>query len=242
MNLIIDAGNTSVKLAIFKQDQLIAQMQTPSANFSDAVSDLFERHPDIDNAIVASVSFLEEQQLNSIRDKCELLQVSHTLKTPFKNKYTSPETLGADRIALAASAILHYPDQSVLIVDAGTCVTYDMVTQDGEYLGGSISPGLQMRYDALQHFTNRLPALEPEDYPDFIGDTTQNSIHSGVINGICREIEGVIDQYLSRYPHLTVILTGGDAQFLSKRLKKPIFAHSNFLLEGLNFLLENNKR
>lgn len=242
MNLIIDAGNTSVKLAIFEQDHLIEQMQAPNANFSDAVNDLFERHPDISNAIVATVSFLDEQQLNSITHKCELLHVNHALKIPFKNQYASPETLGADRIALAASAVLNYPNQNVLVVDAGTCVTYDMVTQEGDYLGGAISPGLQMRYDALQHFTNRLPALEPEDYPDFIGDTTQNSIHSGVINGVCREIEGVIDQYLSRYPHLTVILTGGNAQFLSKRLKKPIFAHSNFLLEGLNFLLENNKR
>ena len=242
MNLVIDAGNTSVKLAVFGQEGLVEQLQVPTAEFLQAADDLFEKYPGINHAIVASVSFLGEEQLNSIEQKCKLLQVSYLLKLPFDNRYASPETLGADRLALAAAAVLHYPEQNVLVVDAGTCVTYDFVDKNHDYLGGAISPGLQMRYDALNHYTNRLPSLKPEDYPELIGDTTSNSIHSGIINGICREIDGVIDQYESRYPHLTVILTGGDAQFLSKRLKKAIFAHSNFLLEGLNFLLENNKR
>ncbi len=242
MNLAIDAGNTSVKLAVFGKEGLAEQLQVPTEEFSQASENLFQKYPGINRAIVASVSFLGEEQLNSLKQKCELLQVSYQLKLPFNNRYASPETLGADRLALAAAAVLNYPEQNVLIVDAGTCVTYDFITKDGDYLGGAISPGLQMRYDALNYYTNRLPFLEPEDYPDLIGDTTNFSIHSGVINGICREIDGVIDQYESRYPHLTVILTGGDAQFLSKRLKKAIFAHSNFLLEGLNFLLENNKR
>ena len=242
MNLIIDAGNTSVKLAIFDQDSLVEQIQVPNSDFTEVSDDLFLKFPGISHAIIASVSFLDPQRLMSIKEKVRLIVVDHQLKLPFKNQYASPETLGADRLALAASAALHCPGQNVLIIDAGTCVTYDMITRDGDYLGGAISPGLQMRYDALSYYTDRLPELEPEDFPDLIGDTTKNSIHSGVINGICTEIDGVIEQYESRYPHLTVILTGGDAQFLSKRLKKAIFAHSNFLLEGLNFLLENNKR
>ena len=242
MNLIIDAGNTTIKLAVFEKDELLELLQLPAADFPEAVSKIFQEFPKIGQAIISTVSFLNENDLASIKEKCPLITVDHQLKTPFKNHYATPETLGADRIALAAAAVLYYPKKNTLVVDAGTCVTYDMITSEGYYLGGAISPGLRMRYQALNHFTSRLPLLDPSDPPDIIGDSTENSIHSGVINGLCQEIEGVISLYETRYEFLTVILTGGDAQFLSKRLKKAIFAHSNFLLEGLNFLLEHNKR
>ena len=242
MNLIIDAGNTSVKLAAFNQGRLLQQSQVPNNELLKAVDELIGMFPGIKHGIVASVSFLEEDQLQTIASKIDLYIVDHQLKVPFTNQYTSQETLGADRIGLIAAAVLQYADQDTLVIDAGTCITYDMITAENIYLGGAISPGLHMRYQSLAHFTDRLPDLQPADFPDFIGNSTNNSIHSGVINGLCREIDGVIEQYQSRYEHLTVILTGGDAQFLSKRLKKAIFAHSNFLLEGLNFLLEYNKR
>ena len=129
-----------------------------------------------------------------------------------------------------------------MVIDAGTCITYDMINDYGEYLGGAISPGLLMRYNALHSQTSKLPQLQKEDPIDLIGNSTETCIHSGVVHGISLEIDGLIDQYSSRFSHLTVILTGGDAQFLSKRLKNTIFAHSNFLLEGLNYLMEYNKR
>ncbi len=242
MNLIIDAGNTSVKLAAFSQGRILMQWQVSNEELPKAVDEAIQTYPGIKQTLIASVVYLDQDQLKSIADKTTLYTINTELKTPFDNQYASPETLGADRIALAAAVVLHYPQQDVLIIDAGSCVTYDMVTKDAVYLGGAISPGLLMRYKSLHHFTDRLPELEPKEFPDFVGDSTENSIHSGVINGLCREIDGVIGQYESRYPHLTVILTGGDAQFLSNRLKKAIFAHSNFLLEGLNFLLEYNKR
>ena len=242
MNLIIDAGNTSVKLAAFNQGRLLQLSQIANHDLLKAVDELIEMFPGMRHGIVASVSFLEDDQITAVASKIVLLIVDHKLKVPFNNQYASPETLGADRIALTAAAVLHYTDQNVLVIDAGTCITYDLITAESNYLGGAISPGLHMRYQALSHFTDRLPELQPDNFPDIIGDSTDNSIHSGVINGICLEIDGVIEQYESRYKHLTVILTGGDAQFLSKRLKKAIFAHSNFLLEGLNFLLEYNKR
>ena len=242
MNLIIDAGNTSTKLAAFNQGRILMQWQAPNDQLLQAVDEAIQTYPGIKQAIIASVSFLKESQLTAIGKKTTLYTLNTEFKLPFENQYASPETLGADRIALAAAAVLQYPDQDVLIIDAGTCVTYDLVSKEAAYLGGAISPGLHMRYKALHHYTDRLPELIPADFPDFIGDSTNNSIHSGVVNGLCREIDGVIDQYESRYPVLTVILTGGDAQFLSNRLKKAIFAHSNFLLEGLNFLLEYNKR
>lgn len=242
MNLIIDVGNTSVKLAAFNQGRLLQQLQIPKEDLIDEVDKLIEKFPGILHAIIASVAHPDENQIARIADKTDLYLVDHQLKTPFKNLYASPQTLGADRIALAAAAVLHYPEKNSLVIDAGTCITFDMITREGHYLGGAISPGLQMRYQALHHFTSRLPLLKAHDHHDFIGNTTENSIHSGVVNGLCQEIGGIIDQYETRFGDLTVILTGGDAQFLSKRLKKAIFAHSNFLLEGLNFLLEYNKR
>ena len=166
----------------------------------------------------------------------------HSTKIPFKNSYATPKTLGMDRVALATAAFYQNSGANTLVIDAGTCITYDMMNDYGEYLGGAISPGLRMRYSALHEYTAKLTLLEPQDILDIIGNSTNASIHSGVLNGICREIDGVIGQYQSRFEDLTVILTGGDAQILSKRLKNTIFANSNFLLEGLNYLLEYNKR
>jgi type III pantothenate kinase len=242
MNLIIDAGNTSVKLAVFKQNELLSVQHAALNEFDSTLATVLDQYPQITHTIVSSVSFEDNNAIRLLNQSGPVIFVDQHLKLPFVNRYGSPESLGADRIALATSAVLQYPGKNVLILDAGTCITYDLVTDHKCYMGGAISPGLYMRYRALHDYTSRLPLLEKTDFKDLIGDTTENSIHSGVINGLCREIDGVIDQYQSLYEHLTVILTGGDAVFLSKRLKKAIFAHSNFLLEGLNFLLEYNKR
>ena len=167
--------------------------------------------------------------------------LSHESKVPFKNSYATPQTLGIDRIALATAAFYHAPHKNTLVIDAGTCITYDMVNDFDEYLGGAISPGLEMRYKAMHQQTSALPLLPVEAPLDLIGNTTNSSMHSGVVNGICAELDGIIDQYATRFKDLTVILTGGDSHFLSKRLKNTIFADSKFLLKGLNYLLEYNK-
>ncbi|WP_411028891.1 type III pantothenate kinase [Spongiimicrobium sp. 3-5] len=241
MNLIIDAGNTFVKLAVFDKDAIIYLQKVNLTDFSTKVKAFFDQFPDIRRAIVSAVGHLGKQRIAMLSIFCEVHVLNHASKTPFKNSYATPQTLGVDRIALAAAAFYHNPKGNTLVIDAGTCITYDMINDYGEYLGGAISPGLIMRYKAVHNQTSKLPLLEPIDLLDFIGNTTETSIHSGIINGICMEIDGVIDQYSSRFSDLTVILTGGDAQFLSKRLKNTIFAHSNFLLEGLNYLLEYNK-
>lgn len=242
MNLIIDAGNTAVKLAVFEKNALISLEKIALADFSKKAKDFIDRFPEIRRAIVSSVAHLDKRAIDMVCIFCEVHQLSHVSKTPFKNSYATPQTLGVDRIALATAAFYHNPNGNTLVIDAGTCITYDMINDYGEYLGGAISPGLQMRYKAMHEQTSKLPLLEPEDTLDFIGNSTENSMHSGVINGLCHELDGVIHQYEERFTDLTVILTGGDAQFLSKRLKNTIFAHSNFLLEGLNYLLEYNKR
>lgn len=242
MNLIIDAGNTSVKLAVFDKENLLFDVNTESEKFIEEVREVFNFYPDIAWAIVSAVGNLDQKDIAALSIFCQVHVLDHTSKIPFKNSYATPQTLGVDRIALATAAFYHNPTANTLVVDAGTCVTYDMVNDYGEYLGGGISPGLHMRYEALHNQTSKLPLLELDDPLDLIGNSTKSSIHSGVVNGILAEIDGVIERYSSRFEDLTVILTGGDAQFLSKRLKNTIFADSKFLLAGLNYLLEYNKR
>jgi type III pantothenate kinase len=137
-------------------------------------------------------------------------------------------------MVLATGATLQYPNQNRLVIDAGTCVTYDFISQDDVYLGGAISPGLRLRYQALNDYTAKLPLLTAEHPDYFIGNSTSNSIHSGVVNGLAYEIDGFIAHYQECYSNFIIILTGGDGEFLAKRLKNTIFANSNFLLESLN--------
>ena len=141
---------------------------------------------------------------------------------------------------MVTAAVCKYPNQNVLIIDAGTCITYDFVDTKSNYYGGAISPGIQMRYKALHENTDRLPLLEPIIPTHFVGNSTQSAVHSGVVLGVVNEIEGVVSSYKSKYSDLIIILSGGDANFLCKQFKISIFAFSNFLLEGLNFLLEYN--
>lgn len=241
MNLIIDIGNTRVKLAVFKHNSILSRKTVQKNFFIKEIEKIILAQPTITNAIVSSVdnfSKKEEQQLKKLVP-C-LVVVSKNIQLPFINKYSTPLTLGVDRIALIASAAVQYQKQNVLVIDAGTCITYDFLTAKNEYLGGAISPGLTIRYEALHNLTAKLPLLQPKDTTVLIGNSTETSIHSGIINGIINEVDGVIKQYQSQYADLTVILTGGDTNFLAKRLKSSIFANANFLLEGLNYLLKIN--
>ena len=166
--------------------------------------------------------------------------LSDKLKLPFNNMYKSKETLGSDRKALVSAAIKHYPNNNVLIIDAGTCITTDFIDASGNYHGGSISPGINMRYGVLSEKTSNLPKLERKYPLRITGSSTEDSIHSGIINGIVYEIREYISEYKKQYKSINIILTGGDSDFLSKPLKISIFANRNFLLEGLNFILNLN--
>ncbi len=241
MNLVIDAGNTAVKLAVFDPKKRVSLISVGYEEVTAGLKSVFNTYPQIKSILLSTVGSWTLRDEEWLPEKCDLYHLSSNLKLPFHMAYGTPDTLGKDRIALAAAAISEYPDQNVLVIDAGTCITYDLVTADNSYLGGAISPGMRMRYSAMHEGTAALPLLEPELPENLIGKSTTGSMHSGVVNGIQFEIEGAVLQYQTRFPDLTVILTGGDAQFLSKQLKNTIFAHSNFLLQGLNFLLEYNK-
>lgn len=238
MLLAVDVGNTRIKGAVFENDKLIENYFFPKEELEKKIQKILENYPRVGNLAVASVGNLSKNDFLSLGKKLKVHFFSSEDNFPFENKYATPKTLGIDRAVLAAGAVLQFPKQNRLIVDVGTCVTYDFVDFEDNYLGGAISPGFRLRYEALHNFTAKLPLLTLENPNEFIGNSTQQSIHSGVVNGMIHEIDGFINQYKEQYSKFTIILTGGDTDFLAKRLKNTIFANSNFLLESLNHLFQ----
>ena len=241
MNLVIDVGNTLVKLAVFNNDVLISKYSVKVSYLLKELILLREKYPAIEQSILSSVGCISAQDLVYLKNEFNLVQLNINSILPLVNKYKTPKTLGVDRLALACAAIKHCPGKNTLIIDVGTCITYDFVNASNEYLGGAISPGLATRYKSLNNLTANLPLLSVEYPKNITGASTNQAIHSGVVYGVLNEIDGVIATYRSNYSDLTVILTGGDSNFLSKQLKSTIFANSNFLLEGLNYILQFNK-
>ena len=240
MNLVLDVGNSYLKIAVFDKNKLhqrkLLKANINLASFLKTIKSM----PDIINVIVSTVSVLNVDIYTYLNDNYKLIEFNNQLKFPFENCYHTPNTLGEDRLALAAAASFYYPNKNVLIIDAGTCITYDLINASNQYLGGGISPGIEMRYKSLNYYTSKLPLLDSKNDCELIGTNTKKSIQSGVINGVISEIDGIIRQYIMEFDDLTVVLTGGDSEFLSIRLKNSIFANSNFLLEGLNHLLQFN--
>ena len=242
MNLIIDIGNTRVKIGVFSVE-MEHFSAVNHANFEDEINFLLKRFPSIKKAIISATGKLNPSWVARLKDKVELHVFSSSSKVPFINRYATPETLGLDRKALVAAAVLDFPQQNTLILDLGTCITYDFVDQDKNYFGGAISPGIKMRFKAMYNFTANLPLID-KDVIEFenllIGNSTASSMEIGVLKGIINEIKGFVAAYQERFVDLTVILCGGDANLLAGQLKNSIFANSNFQLKGLNHILEQN--
>ena len=241
MNLVIDIGNSKVKVAVFELDTIITTAVFDEIYFLDEVKRISNQYA-IERSIVSSVKDINEEYLEELQKLPFLITLNSDTQLPFKNLYATPSTLGNDRIALAAAAASIYPSQNSLVIDAGTCITYDFINAKNEYLGGAISPGIDMRYKSLQKYTGKLPLLSKNEEFNLIGTSTSTSIHSGVINGVICEIKGVIAQYEQDFGDLTIVLTGGDTKFLFKQLKNSIFANQNFLLSGLNKILTFNNQ
>ncbi len=240
MYLIIDIGNTRVKSAVFQNDMMVDLLIFKKSEIVSEIKKITKNY-NIKEGIISSVDVLPLKEMETLQEIVKLTELNNSLNFPFINLYKTPKTLGVDRLALVSGAVNNYPNKNVLIIDAGTCITFDFKNEKEEYLGGAISLGLEMRYKALNNFTAKLPLLEKKEINNFIGNDTNSCIHSGVINGISREIDGVINQYKEKYKNLTVILTGGDANFLVKQLKNSIFVAPNFILEGLFRILTYNK-
>lgn len=239
MNLILDVGNSLVKCALFQKGEILEKHTFSSSVRAFDVDNLILKH-NPQNVIWCGVSETQKALKAHLAQKVSMIEVNYLMKLPFQNLYKTPATLGHDRIALVGGAALLYPNRPVLVVDAGSCVTFDFINKNGQYFGGSISPGLNMRYKALNHFTDKLPVLSPVHFNNFSGNNTAEAIHAGVYQGFLYEIQTRINQYVAENEFLTIILTGGDLDYLRIETKNRIFANPNFLLESLNALLDYN--
>lgn len=237
-NLVIDIGNSSTKFAVFKDRQLIYEESAKTYTIPHLAS-IIEKYQ-IGFSLVSSVNEDITELSDFLKTCTQYTQFSAQTRLPIQNHYQSPETLGLDRLAALMGARCIFPAKDVLVIDAGTCITYDLLNQQDQYFGGSISPGISMRLKALNAFTARLPLVDFEpDFQHLIGKNTSGSILSGVINGVLAEVQGFIQNYKQQYPQLAVLLCGGDANFLVTRLKNSIFAHTisheaGLVLIGLN--------
>jgi type III pantothenate kinase len=236
--LVIDAGNTRIKLAIFMNNEIIWQDSLSVLSLLYLNEVVAEHNPEA--TIVSSVVGLDPELVKFIDLLPNAMILDDKTAIPLKNEYGTPASLGRDRLANAAGAVLLYKNHNVLVVDAGTCLKFDFIEKNGSYKGGSISPGLNMRYEALHRYTAQLPLLTPVENTPQIGTSTESSIHSGVLNGMIAEITGVIQVYRSQYDNITVIITGGDMRYFLNHLKKPIFAIPELTLKGLHFILLHN--
>ena len=240
MNLVVDIGNNFFKLGIFENSNLVFSFFDKNDKIDVEIEKIIRSYTKITSALISNVSSIK---INDILNKLniKIYELDSTFIFPFKLNYKTPETLGNDRLALAAAATILFPNSNNLVIDAGTCITIDFIDNNNHFMGGSISPGVKMRYDSLNHYTANLPLLKNENSFNYPGDSTNASIHAGIIGGVSNEINGFIKQINSRNDKVNVILTGGDAKILSKTLKITIFANQNFILEGLNSILNLNK-
>lgn len=244
VQFVIDVGNTSVKIGVFSATGLVDASATKK-EFRKELVRLVNLYGRPSACLVSSVSFTEHELRTELGPlfSARIIFLRSGLLLPVKVRYKTPETLGNDRLANACAAATLFPNANCLVADAGTCLKFDLVTHTGDYLGGSISPGLYMRYKALSHFTRRLPLFKPDSgNPELVGQSTEASIRSGVENGMSAELEGMIEMYRQSFDPLKVILTGGDHVKFERKVKSPIFVAPNLTLTGLKAILDCNDK
>ena len=240
MNLCIDAGNTRVKIAIFNGDGSLLETKVYNTLEKKVLDEIAMKFP-CKNAIISSVSPLQNETITSLKTQInQLLFLNADLPIPIKNLYKTPESLGNDRLAGIIAASVLFPKENILVVDAGTCITCDFITQNKDYLGGNILPGILMRFKSMANYTAQLPLVEKAEIDFFIGNTTITSIQTGVLHGVLHEIKGFIEQYEKEFEKIRVIVTGGDAPYFESQLKNKIFVQPDLVLIGLNEILNYN--
>jgi type III pantothenate kinase len=242
MNLCIDIGNSFVKLAVFNAEAvLLSSIRFPDVDieqFATLINDY-----KVQQAILSSVRTDNKALIVLLRNYLKkVIVLSSEIAIPVSNSYKTPETLGNDRLAVVVAATVLFPQENVLIVDAGTCITYDFITENNEYLGGSILPGIDMRFKSMAEFTAKLPLADKEVLDSFVGNSTLTSLQTGVMHGVLHEIKGFKEQYQQQFGNIRLIVTGGDASYFESQLKNEIFAEPNLVLIGLNRILNYNTK
>ena len=243
MNLCIDQGNSRTKVALMTDDGKIIKDFIYRQFSSAEVERLFELY-DITDSIVSSVVDIEAAVVNTLhRLSQHFVLFDHMTPVPVFNRYESPRTLGLDRLAAAVGAKCLCPDENLLIIDAGSAITYDFVTAEGEYIGGNIAPGIKMRLTVLHRMTKKLPLVEVEENEllPLFGKNTRDAIAAGVIRGVAYEVKGYMRTLKEKMPHFQTFLTGGHAPFVLKNVRMEMRYEKNLVLIGLNEILRFNK-
>jgi type III pantothenate kinase len=241
MNLVLDFGNTKIKAAVFSESNEIVDIFTWETYCEQLVNDIKSKYL-IDSVLLCSVVDVTENVEQHLKNNFSFyLRLDSLTKLPIKNNYSTPQTLGLDRIAAAVGANMLCPNTPLLVIDMGTAITYDFVNSSNEYEGGNIAPGVNMRLRAMNNYTNKLPLLQARHEERLLGNDTSSAMMAGVMRGIEFEIEGYISEIKRKNTNLSVFLTGGDVFFFEKTLKSSIFVVSNLLLMGLNEILRYNK-
>jgi len=238
VNLAIDIGNTRTKLGVFEEQRLVQVAVWEQWTIVE-LNNFLTNHS-VQNVIYSTVGQLSTEKEHYLKEECQALELTATTPLPFINTYHTPETLGKDRLAAVAGALELHKGINCLVIDAGTCITYDLLTAAGEYVGGNISPGLTMRLRAMHHFTARLPLVERQQPTEKIGKSTVTAMQIGGGWGTILEMQGVIDHFKKKFGTITIVLTGGDTDFFVNSLKSEIFVHQNLVLIGLNKILNYN--
>jgi type III pantothenate kinase len=240
MNLVIDIGNTSTKLALYEEWKCISQFRINELSCAELEKTLSGNL--VEKAIVSSTKALPPfiQDLFSLNIPSVHI-LSYRSKLPFKIEYDTPGTLGTDRIAAIAGAFFHYPGSELLVIDAGTAITFDFLS-GGIFKGGNISPGLKMRFKALNTFTDQLPLISQQEEFSNPGKNTEDAILAGVISGVIYEINEYIRTFETELHNPKIVLTGGDGEFLKDKIKYQIIYKPDIVIDGLNYILEYNAK
>lgn len=239
MDLIVDIGNTKTKLAIVDNDNIkVVQNDLIKYTLSGLRQLMYSNT--FENCIVSSTSNLSQRITDQLSQIGRLYLLNSALPYPLKNMYQTKDTLGNDRIAAAVGARTRFPGQDCMVIDMGTCITMDFVNKKGHFLGGNISPGIQMRILAMNKFTDKLPLIKAKMTNQVLGTSTETALQNGAVRGALYEIEATIEAVKAAYGEINVILTGGDAVFFESWSKNVIFAFPNLVIEGLNEILKYN--
>jgi type III pantothenate kinase len=239
MYLVLDFGNSYQKLALFSNGEMIRMEQASHTTVSKIKEFVSENHR-ISASILSSVIPYPVSIRKFLESNFSFLEMNETTPVPFMNMYTNPATLGYDRLAAAVAGFNAFPEKNVLVIVLGSAITYNLITKKREFLGGAISPGMNMRFRALHTFTGKLPLVTFSEVPDAVGRDTEGSLLSGVINGITTEIRGMTEMYRKKFPGLETVISGGDLNYFINRLKISIFAFPDIVLHGLHQILDFN--
>ena len=238
MNLIIDIGNTFIKLAVYDGEDIVFLKRYKKVLVKD-IKALYRRFP-FEASIVSSVRKTAPYFLSYLTKHHNLLTLTHKTKVPITNLYGTPKTLGLDRLAAVVGAASAFPKKKCLVIDIGTCMTYDYIDNKGNYYGGNIAPGVELRLLSMHHFTSALPLIKRKWNADMLGKSTRTAIENGAVWGMKLEIESFIKTLTAKKGKITVLLTGGDASYFGEILDSEIFVASNLLLKGLHDILKFN--